>query len=80
VISLPSHFLFAAKLKVFSNPSGVCAKSIKYLVSFVYTGSILQETPGNHSIDFRIGSTFSQMAVATEIAHIMLHILYDQIN
>jgi hypothetical protein len=80
VISLQSHFLDDAKLRVFSRPSGVCAKSTKYLASFVYIGSILHATHGNHSIDFNTGSILSPRAVATEIAHIILQILYDQIN
>jgi hypothetical protein len=80
VINLPSHFLDDAKLKVFSNPSGVCAKSTKYLASFVYTGSILPDTHWNDSIDFKIGSIFNHRVTPTEIAHIILQILYDQIN
>jgi hypothetical protein len=75
VISLHSHFLSDAKLRVFSSQSGVCAKSTKNLVSSVYTGSILQATHGNDSMDFNIGSTFSHSVTATEIAHIMLQIL-----
>jgi hypothetical protein len=35
VINLHSHFLDDAKLKVFSNPSGVCAKSTKNLAKSV---------------------------------------------
>jgi hypothetical protein len=80
VISLQFHFQLEAKLKVFSNQSGVWAKSTKYLTSLVYIGSILHATQGNDSIDFKTDSTFNHSVTATEIAHIILHILYDQIN
>jgi hypothetical protein len=58
----------------------VWAKSTKYLTSLVYIGSILHDTPLNSSMDFNIGSILSHKLTATEMAHIILHMLYDQIN
>ena len=74
-LSLQSHFVSFAKLRVFSNQSGVWAKSTKNLVQSIYIGYILHCTHWKSSMDFRMGSISIQRLTQTEIAHRILLIL-----